>query len=176
MLSKLKQFATFSKPHTYAGVLNKNYVTYRIDQAKAITTTHEQAQVNPLLTKPNGSTMQHPAIVRTLCDIPNCEHKVCKKPCNTPIENSDVGHATHSDKFPGVRYISNTDSSGDARPEFMLPYERPIENTTSGANIDKTKTKNLNDNSEALNNVHLNASKLPAQKADTGSNDPTNIN
>ena len=35
----------------YSGICHNKYATYRIDDAKPINTTHEEAQVNPLLQK-----------------------------------------------------------------------------------------------------------------------------
>lgn len=114
---------------------------------------------------------------RTLFDFPGCEHKLCITPCSKVVENADVGHATHGGKFPGAVYISSTDSSGNTgRPEYMVPYAIPIENTTSGQNINHTKTANLNNNPEALANVHINSSRQPKKPMDTGTDDITNIN
>lgn len=111
---------------------------------------------------------------RTLCDFPGCEHKLCITPCSGVVENADVGHAnaTH-----GGVYISSTDSLGNTRrPEYMVPSAIPIENTTSGQNINHTKTANLNNNPEALANVHINSSRQPKKPMDTGTDDITNIN
>ena len=153
------------------------YATYRVDDANALTTTHEQAQLNPLLQRNNGSTFQHPPYVRSICNIDNCKDVICPKLCGQLIETADVGHATHSDSFPGVRFVSNSDYSGNPlSPEYMVPYAIPVENTTGGVNINATKTANLNNNQEALNNVHMNSSREPTKQATQGSDDLTNIN
>ena len=152
------------------------YVTYRVDDAKPGITTYEQSQENPLLERNNGTTFQHPPIVRTTCGIPNCEHKLCKQLCETPIQHADVGHTTHGESYPGTKFVSNVDCSGKQHAEYILPYVPPVENTTMSSNTNQVKTTNLNNNEEALNNVHMNSSRLPVKKTSTGSNDNTNIN
>lgn len=159
-------------------IININrYATYRVDDANYINTTHEQSQANPILSNYNGY-YQHPPYVRSLCDLDNCEHHLCYgKLCGSHIQDADVGHATHSATYPGVKYISSKDSSGKDRPEYMVKYENPIENNTQSQNVNSEKTKNLNENKEALNNVHMNSSRKPCKKTNDDLNDDkTNIN
>lgn len=159
-----------------ARLVSQKYATYRTDDAKASITTFEQSQNNPILKNNANKAYQHPPYVRSICDLPNCQDKLCKTPCGKIVEDADVGHATHSPTFPNVKYISATDCSGQNKTEYMVSYNPPIENTTAGQNINKDKTANLNNNKEALENIHLNSSRNPAKKAFTGSDDPTNIN
>lgn len=175
----IQKLVTKQKIYVLPPNLPKNgFATYHVDKVDAMKTTHEQTQSNPLIMKTynRNETMQHPSIVRTSCDKEYCEHQLCKKPCSTIKEVADVGHATHSATYPGVTYVSATDCSGTPRPEYLLPYTIPIENTTNGAYTDQTKTTNLNNNREALENIHMNVSKEPIKKMDTGSNDLENIN
>ena len=181
--SKLHQATNLVRPmlnqpsyHKQIIPQKQGYATYRVDDAKAMNTTHEQAQVNPLLGDNVKHTFQHPAYVRSVCDYTYCKDTVCKKPCGPVIEEADVGHATHSSTYPNVKYVSSVDSKGAVRPEYMVVYNPPIENVTGGLNLNKEKTENFNNNQEALHNVHLNSSRQPTQKAYQGSDDISNIN
>ena len=108
--------------------------------------------------------------------LPHCKDKLCKTPCDKIIEDADVGHATHSPTFPDVNFVSRTDSSGRNKPEYMVAYDPPMENTTAGQNINETKTATLNNNQEAVENVHMNSSRNPMKKSFISTDDPRNIN
>lgn len=101
---------------------------------------------------------------------------LCNKLTQYYYKKADVDRVTHFPTYPGVIYISTTDSKGDVRTKYMKCYHLLIENTIGDNNINDEKTKNLNDNAEALINVHVNSSKKPTQKTYIGSDDPSNIN
>ena len=138
---------------TQAQTLKEN-VCYVVRRTTPQTTSHEHAQVNPILPI-GGKAKQHPTISNMLCKKNHCENTLCSKPCDQGVNSTDVAHVEHA------RYVSATDLSKTLRPQWGIFYETPVPNTdTTGSTRDFDKTEELNKNSEALVNVHMYAKNL----------------
>ena len=138
----------------------KDYAVYRIADTNANNSTHEQAQVNPILTSAKGKPFQHPSYVRDTCDADTtCDSKICKKLCGDIEKSSYVGHGTHDGTVAGAVFISHTDLNNNLSAQYGVMYKKPINNPDiSGMNTNNDKTNNLNNNKEMADNVHLNSS------------------
>jgi hypothetical protein len=147
----------------YLHNLAKRSVHYHADHTTALTTSHEHAKTNPLLTKSKGDlkSYQHPSIGRVTCEQPNCANKICKKVCGDIKEKAYIGHGTHS-KYPGSTYVSSKDFDDKQQIQNGLFYKEPIKNhDTAGDNVHQKRTENLNNNYEMVTSIHIHASRNP---------------
>ena len=150
-------------------VPKQTYATYHVEDANAMKSSHEQAQVNPLLPKKNGETFQHPNFCRNKCNHIDCQHKLCPKLCDTLVTTEYIGHGTHDGSYPKSVYVSETDLNGKDRPQYGKFYEIPVPKT-SIEEPSAEKTVVLNENKEALNNVHMNTTRQNAINNDHADN------
>jgi hypothetical protein len=72
----------------------KRGLHYHIDDTNALTTSHEQAKVNPLMSS-HRKIIQHPFIGQYICIKPHCEKQLFEKTCDIPKSKTYVGHVTH---------------------------------------------------------------------------------
>jgi hypothetical protein len=155
----------------------KSYATYHIDKPTVKNNSHEQTQSNPILKTKKGTVFQHPGIGKDICEAEDCKDKLCDKPCENIVERTTVGHGTHDGSRQDSTFISSTDFAGEPRAQYMRSYNPPVQNHDSeGKNIDIEKTKELNNNPDMQDNIHMNSSRLPTKPENTGSDDPQNIN
>ena len=139
-------------------------VSYHVDDATAMNSSHESAKKNPLLKKLwtkkyTDNSFQHPSLGRVTCNKSSCSDKICDRPCGLVTERVYVGHVTHSNKY-GV-FISYYDFNNKEEIQYFIPYINPVINyDVEGKNINQQKTENLNKtNKEARNMIHILSSK-----------------
>ena len=94
---------------------------------------------------------------------------LCPEPCDSVVTSEYVGHATHDGSFPKSVYVSQTDLNGKNRPQYGNFYELPV-TKTSCSEPNTQKTAALNNNGEALNNVHVNAARENTTVTDHANN------
>jgi len=176
MMSGLVNIAKKSRTIT---IPKQSMSYYRIHKTNPTTTSHEQAQTNPLLTnKKTKQTFQHPGLIEDQCDQKDCETKDCSTACGPAKQSAHIGHATHSPTYSvyGV-YGSPTDLDNANKPQHIKMYPKPLENTSTDNDTDTQKTSNLQANAQLKKAIHTNKSTNPMEKANTGSdNFDENIN
>jgi hypothetical protein len=140
---------------------SKRKLIYEVKNAAPETSSHEQCEVNPVLGSSPKKAFQHPQVSRKHCDQANCENQVCDAPpCGQVTKEDFIAHGTHDAGFPSAVFISHTDLSGDEkRPQYGVFYDTGVPSHSSTGQTNPELTKNLNQNHEARDNVHMNAPK-----------------
>lgn len=150
------------KPRQPVLVPIKRPVCYSVENTNLMNSSHELAKVNPVL-GPLKKPFQHLTYVRESCEVKNCENKVCKEVCGTTQETSYIAHGSHNGTFEGARFVANVDLTGNLHDQYIIPYENPVP-VESPLDINKEKTKQLNNDKQHLNNLHMNTKDNKAKK------------
>ena len=155
----VKTVGNYANPNRISKI--RKDIHYHVDDATAMSSSHELAQRNPILKKawkkgPIDNSFQHSVIGRDKCEISSCKDKICNRPCGGQItERVYVGHVTHSNQY-GI-FVSYNDFNNKSDKQYFVPYIPPVPNMDiSGDNINKDRTDNLNTkNTEARTMIHL---------------------
>ena len=162
----IQYMRTFSSRASLGGNYPKANASYEITKTTVTTASHEQCQVNPII-QTGKRTFQHSSYTRTTCVRPECETKLCKKPCDQEDQKDNVGHGTHNPTLSSARYASSVDFSGAPKTQYQVPYNKPIP-VENELIPDKETTDRLNNDQTHLGNVHQYAMhKARARKTET---------
>jgi hypothetical protein len=126
-------------------ILDRRSAAYQINKPKPTESSHEGLTNNPAISiaknnKP-ATVFQHFEVIKSLCNFPGCNGKICIGLCSKQEKNLALGHVTHSQKY-GVP-LSKTDLSGNNHPQNYVPYSQPHE--VQNLDINDSKTKCLQD-------------------------------
>lgn len=141
----------------------QNYATYKVNRPRPITpqTPEIAKQNNPEVTVTNNQgntyTIRHNEVLKSTCVEDQCKQKVCQSLCNSPSGEKDkaIAHFTTSPTH-ATYVVSNTDLEGNKQIQYAKGYSVPHEVEPSDVNINKKRTQNLNNNTNALQNIHDN--------------------
>ena len=114
--------------------------------------THEECKNNEIIG--NKKPIQHPTIAMTVCKKVDCTEKKCEEPCESDAKPKAIGHATHSDKYPGVP-LSNTDFKKEPKAQYGRFYKERCDVSQPKETLDVEATKVLNENKEMNDTVRL---------------------
>lgn len=162
MLSVVRRVSTrLAKPNpSFNGVKYREYKIC-VHKTNAMKSSSEDCKNNPLISLAKKKVIQHDFYSANYCESPSCEQKVCKTTCDTITKTEYLGHGTHSDstKVPGAVYLSAQDAENNQRLQYGKFYKAEERSKPSTAHadetLDATRTENVNNNSEMLNNIAM---------------------
>jgi hypothetical protein len=133
---------------------SRDYASFRIQKTNVSTSSHEQAQANPIMQGSKNYTFQHPSIVRDVCQDAQCESKTCNTLCSNVERSSHVAHGTHDGTFPGAAWLSNKDLNNKSSNQYAVIYKNPVPNIDPhGVHTDPKMTANLQNNAQMLSTI-----------------------